>query len=52
MSAIMAMQDGQVQPEQYDMRPWLNLAKIGSIRFLHAATKQTKYLIKRPHPNL
>ena len=48
MSATMARQAGRVQLEQSDMRLPLNMAKMATEGFSHAAIEETKYLIKKP----
>jgi len=52
MSATVGRQGGRVQLEQSDMRLVLNMAKMAKQGFSHAAIEETKYLIKKPRPEV
>jgi hypothetical protein len=52
MSATMARQGGWVQLEQSNMRLALNMAKRAKEGFSRAAIEETKYLVKKPRPEV
>jgi len=47
MSAMMARQGGQVQLEQFDMRLALDMGNMAIGGFLHTASKEMQYLIRK-----
>jgi len=52
MSATMARQGGQVQPEQSNMRLALDMAKRAKEGFLHTMMEEMEYLIKNARPKV